>query len=381
MEGKSYFCTPRDVLFFRDGRPMDIDKSKQSNVRNIGHGAEWPRPDHLFSAVMHHLIQDPTAPEGVWYGSVPNLKVVGPYPYKDETHALYLPLPLDWQMEIAALPEGQSNLPKPLTHGFCDKTPGKKHLPRWVSLEVYQRYLKGEESAPLLADNLYVREARVGTTLDPATGASQRVQDRYQSGQYHAEYLRLQPGVRMICAIDQQKKATLSGDSIIMGGQGGTVLLEDGSIDLLATLEALPKGKATRYVRWTLISPALFDAGWYPNWLDEDGRVMIPQNEVLRRPGEKREAFRKRKQAECQCFESAHLIAARIGPAEHFSGWDSEDGIKETQLLVPAGSSYVFECKDEQEAANLVKALSLRPLSDLGPKGLGIGLCSYVKMS
>ena len=51
---------------------------------------------------------------------------------------------------------------------------------------------------------------------------------------------------------------------------------------------------------------------------------------------------------------------------------------KPTELAVPTGSSYVFECATEAEAENLVKVLNLKPLSDLGEKGLGLGVCSYV---
>lgn len=374
-------CTPRDLLFFRDGRPMDVDKSKEANLRNIGHGAYWPRPDHLHSALMHHLIADPTRPEKQWYGSLPDLRVLGPFPCKNAT--LYLPFPLDWDMLIERLPEGMTNLPKPLTHGFCDRTPEKKVNPPWITLTDYASYLEGKDkgkTAPA-KDTLYLMETRTGTTLDPATGASKRIESRTLSGQYTAEYLRLFPDVTLLCSIRQSKRPINDGENVILGGQGGTITLHTAPIDLEATLHNLPKGTPTRYVRWTLITPALFDEGWYPNWLNECGKIMIPQNEILRRAGESREVFRKRKQAESKFFETAHLIAARIGSAQHFSGWDSEDGIKPTQLIVPAGSSYIFECQDESEAEILIKAINLRPLSDLGEKGFGIGLCSYISIN
>lgn len=383
---KTYRLTPRDVLFFRDARPMDVLKKGENEFRPIGHGANWPRPDILHSAVMHELIRNPESPEEEWYGTVPSLKVMGPFPHKNGK--LYLPMPLDWDMMLYQMPkveEGMTDLPKPLTCAFLDRCEGKKKYPEWISLEDYKRYLernvgvgkaKDEVDEPK-SEKLFDRAPRNGITLDRETGASKR-SDSKCSGRYQAEYLELAKGVTMRCEIEQSDVAMPEdGQTMVMGGQGGTVTLTQEG-DLRATLNALPKGNPTCYVRWTLIAPSVFENGWKPNWLNSDGKVMIPQNEVLRRAGEKREAYRKRKQAESQFFDEAHLIAARIGNAIHFSGWDSKEKEKPTLLAVPAGSCYVFKCKDEAEAEALVNALHLKRLSDLGEKGFGIGICSYL---
>ena len=63
MGKTTYEIKPRDLLFFRDARPMDTDKARLGDVFNVGRGANWPRPDHLFSAVIHDLIRDPDAPK------------------------------------------------------------------------------------------------------------------------------------------------------------------------------------------------------------------------------------------------------------------------------------------------------------------------------
>ena len=80
MGKKCFELEPRDVLFFRDGCPMDVDKDRKDDVFNVGHGANWPRPDQLFSAVIHELLRDPNAPENEWYGKVTDLHVTGPFP-------------------------------------------------------------------------------------------------------------------------------------------------------------------------------------------------------------------------------------------------------------------------------------------------------------
>ena len=380
MDALSYELTPRDVLFFRDARPMDTQKRQSTNLRMVGHGANWPRPDLLFSAVIHTLLGDPDKPEVQHYGSVTDLAVRGPFPLREGT--LYLPRPLDWDMKLIPITKETTDLPAPLTHGFLDNTEGKKSLPAWVSTEGYACYLRGETVAGVETKipELYHREPRVGTTLDDTKHTSVRDQNAL-SGQWWMETLRLTPGVSMLCDVRQEKSATLAGHDVRFGGQGGTVRFDavrGASLD--ARLKALPQGTPSRFVRWTLLAPALFMKGWYPNWLDEAGHVMIPMNEVERHPGESRKAWRARAKAELKPFPSAHLIAARIGTPVVFSGWDSLDGAKPTELAVPAGACYVFECADTAEAAKLIEVLHLSQRSDLGEKGFGLGGCSYLHL-
>lgn len=394
MSKISYKITPRDVLFFRDAKPMDVNKSRRDNIFNVGHGANWPRPDILFSAVMHELIRDPIAPEHEMYGKVPDLRVNGPLPILGEM--LYLPMPLDWDMRLVAFNEeiGSTNVPKPLSAGFADRIVQKKDYPQWVSIADYRRYLNGEigsgkkigEADIPAKVNLYCVESRSGTTIDAATGASKRVDGKNDSGQFVAEYLRLEKGVSMICEIESQAADKIQKRNIRFGGQGGLARFESlgGSESLLARLETLPHGNRTRYVRWTLIAPGLFNKGWYPNWLEETaegertGKVMLPMEKVLKQPWESRADYRARMKAESHPFDTARLIAACIGKPVAYSGYDSEKKEKPTSLAVPAGSSYVFECASEEEAAKLVEVLNLKPLSDDGQKGFGYGLCSYV---
>lgn len=393
MGKKCFELDPRDVLFFRDGRPMDVDKDR-TDVFNVGHGANWPRPDHLFSAVIHELLRNPNVPESEWYGKVTDLHVTGPFPTLDGE--VYLPMPIDWDMTLVRFDDGigVTDVAKPLQAGFADRVVEKKAYPRWIGRKDYERYLKGEvgkgksEKEPDEPENvdkkLYGIEPRVGTTFDAATGASRRVESRYESGQYEAEYLRLGKDVRMICEIETEKAEGLSGRMVRFGGQGGMVRFKDAAVDLREKLMALPLGEPSRFVRWTLLTPALFVGGWYPNWLEtsEDGtyigKVMIPMSKVLRRPGESRAAYRARMKEECKPFDTATLIAACIGKAVAFSGYDSLGQEKPTELAVPAGSSYVFECETTEEASKLVETLKLKPLSDLGEKGFGLGICSYV---
>ncbi len=394
MGKTTYEIKPRDLLFFRDARPMDADKARMDNVFNVGHGANWPRPDQLFSAVIHDLIRDPDAAEGAWYGKVPDLRVTGPFPMLGD--ALYLPMPFDWDMHLVAFDSalGATDAPAPLSAGFADRVAEKKSHPKWISSVDYARYLTGdvgrgkgaeETDSPANADERICQcESRLGTTLDAATGAAKRTAGRTESGRYAAEYLRLGSDAKMVCEVETEQTDDLDGRWVRFGGQGGLAKFSAATPSLTERLCALPHGTPTRFVRWTLLTPALFAQGWYPNWLEmtvggvRTGKVMLPMEKVLRHPGESRAAYRARMKAECRPFSTARFIAACIGKPIAFSGYDSRDGEKPTELAVPAGSSFVFECATTEEAQTLVQVLHLKPLSDLGEKGFGLGVCSFV---
>lgn len=393
MQARRYELKPRDVLFFRDGRPMDADKAQKKDVRYIGHGAVWPRPDHLFHGVIHSLLKETP---GATFGSFPSLKVMGPYPVKGDM--LYLPRPLDWDMLIE--PCASTDLPDPLTYGFIDRVDGKKKYPAWITCEDYAKYLRRDERGlydaeeteaddkgekivrkavkfPYADGSLFGTEPRIGTTLDAGTGASKRVKGQHASGQYEGEYLRLQKSVAMWCAVETGKvgmgndatDAPETPRSFVMGGQGGIVTRYETDIDLA---KSLPKPEVeadgAAYVRWTLIAPALFrQTGWLPGWC-KDSRKDVAEAD--------------RKPLGTVMFpgcEGCRLVGACIGKPIYFSGWDAETGIKPTVLAVPQGSVYLFKCADRSNAEALVARLHLQRQSDYGPQGFGIGVCSIVK--
>ena len=384
MQETKYELTPRDVLFFRDGRPMDADKVKKKDVCYIGHGAVWPRPDNLFNAVMHALLNESS---NAGFGDFTSLKVMGPYPVQKDV--LFLPRPLDWDMAIE--PCLDTDLPTPLEYGFIDITEGKKKLPVWVTVSDFKQYLcrkdrevyhgveKGTEEKtvvtfPYSDGDLFGTEVRIGTTLDAMTGASKRLDGQHDSGQYQAEYLRLQKNVSMWCAVETGKigKAKDARDAsempqtIIMGGQGGVVVRRDTELDLVKEFPApAVADDGEVFVRWTLIAPALFlQTGWLPGWCKDSrkdvsdpkplGTVMFPDC------------------GDCK------LVGACIGKAVAFSGWDQINGVKPTVLAVPQGSVYLFRCKGKNAAEALISRIHLQRQSDFGPQGFGIGICSIV---
>jgi hypothetical protein len=153
-----------------------------------------------------------------------------------------------------------------------------------------------------------------------------------------------------------------------MGGQGGIVTRCETDIDLYAMFPAptvLNEGEI--FVRWTLISHALFkQTGWLPGWC-KDSRKDVAESE--------------RKNVGSVMFpdcEGCKLVGACTGKPLVFSGYDTKDGIKPTVLAVPQGSVYLFKCDSAVSANALISRLHLQRQSDDGPKGFGIGICSVV---
>lgn len=375
---------PRDVLFFKDARPMEAS--------DAGRGGHWPRPDQFYNALHHaFLMQWPEMQD--WEGELHTkrgkennssfrfgaLKTIGPFPMKNGE--LYFPMPLDWEMDV--IPLHQTDLPTPLTHGFCAKSREKRRDPQWISRADYEAYLKGD--FPKVEDvdaKLYGVDRNIGIGINAETSTTK------DGAFYQAEYLRLCDGVTLAgeaeCVIKPKRREGMvdvfaredSPKTCIFGGQQGVCTLSIGSGGLL-----WPRFSAvsTCHLRWTLLTPALFCSGWKPGWVADDGKVMLPRKTIKRIPGERREDWKKRQNAETG-FD-AKLIAARIGKPVAFSGWDEQTKApKPTVLAVPAGSSYVFRCASIEEAkalANVLNAPNRR--SDLnGEKGFGIGLCSSI---
>jgi CRISPR-associated protein Cmr3 len=394
----AFTLEPRDLLFLRDARPMAAS--------DAGLGANWPRPDQLWNAIISafhrqwptrqewegngkHTFRDKR--EDIYKGNSKDknadssfrfgaLKTVGPFPRKDNT--LYLPAPLDLGMNL--VPCAGTDLPHPLTHAFLPSKPGKQKPREWLAAADYARYLAGgatfDPSDLSDPSDLYDVERNIGIAIDGET------QTTVDGRLYQAEYLRLRQGLALAfeaeCDLKPRGGNEIADvftradcpDTLVIGGQQGVARLK--------TLNAglrLPKADITTpLLRWTLISPVVFNAGWRPDWVAAGNQVMLPNAE--RAPGMSRAEW-KAHAAAAGGF-TAKLVAARVGKPTAFSGWDLQTGPKPTVLAVPAGSCYVFDCGTAEEARALAAVLSPhRPRSTMfGEKGFGIGLCSSVNL-
>lgn len=429
---------PTDVLFFKDGRPME--------GASTGHGAAWPHP-HVLNAALHAALwrskEDFDSLHEHRFGRsgsfdddrrdrlFGSLQTAGPFPCGSPDprggvpEAWYFPRPADAQdggsaeitlapLDPAAVPGAASSLHEKLRPVVNRRPPSKATPEPWLSAAAYQAYLSGGD-APTPASHLFLKddaihaaEHTVGIGMDPETGT--------QDGEriYSAAYLRMRPGWRLgLAAACADKKG---GDlvkklfpnagartAILVGGQQRTGTVERKTPGRLP-LPVGPEIEGTR-VKWTLLSPAIFPrlpaneakdvpehpGGWLPTWIHPDTL------QVNLRTGPGHNKAKRLRVPEGRPIV-AHLVAAVVPKPLVITGWalkDQDDqgreqpgGARATHLAVPAGAVYYFETGSPEDAAALADALNWhgrttggsgivnRRSSLLGEKGFGLGVCS-----
>lgn len=410
---------PTDVLFFRDGRPMEGSSS--------GHGAAWPMPNVLNSALNHALrrAQDESSRSelhrhtpkrsGCELGServreFGSLKTAGPFPVNARGSWLFpRPADADRRASSAITYTPLSNTPagasSSLHPGLKPVTPlnppSKAKAEPWWSAEAYKAYLTAGSSPDVshyIEDaDIFAAEHNIGIGIDPATGS--------QDGEsfYSASYLRLKEehAIGMICeCLDRGRDGGVANidliarsfpnssavTHIIAGGQQRTCsVIRETPSDL-----PLPRGveiTGTR-VRWVLLTPAIFPhiaaseknptkhpGGWLPSWIHAKTlEVCLKDPAESARRAEGRIAWRKRVAA-LPAIDST-LVAATVPRAIPVTGWalhdanekidstDAPGGARATHLAVPAGSVYYFECGSKEAATQLATALNWHHAGD-----------------
>jgi CRISPR-associated protein Cmr3 len=415
---------PSDVLFFKDGRPMDGASS--------GQGAAWPLPnvlDAALHAALHrsgHASHSHTSKRSgaeldrERNNSFGSLQTASPFPVSPEG-SWYFPRPADadelgssstTHHPLNNLPSGcSSSLSKGLMPVINSRPPSKEKAEPWLSKDAYQAYLNGytfSDKAHFLRDqDIYAAEHNIGIAIEPDKGTT------IDGAFYSASYLRLKNNwhIGMIASCmdkgeqgnkpdnDLIAKTFLNSghiNHIIAGGQQRTCSV------LRSSPESLPfpigPEISGNLVRWTLLTPAIFPeitgknthtGGWLPTWINPDTHQDPFEVMLLDGPG--KNAAQRRKVAEGKRIE-AKLVAAMITRPIAVTGWSlghshSEFGAKSIHLAVPAGSVYYFQCVDNLAAKKLAHALNWhgdtpgteiknRRSTILGEKGFGIGVCS-----
>jgi CRISPR-associated protein Cmr3 len=245
-------------------------------------------------------------------------------------------------------------------------------------------------------------ESRPGVGIDPKTHSNQK------SIFFAGEYLRLKQNAGLTGFAECVSRGEDNRDHdmleimlegkknlpLLFGGQRGVAYLE--AKRLPAPFSRDISHIQGRFLKWILLSPAVFVNGlktnvaahggenvdgWLPGWIqkgdDDEWQVQL-KNRPERQPGERRDAWRERLNAEPPI--GAKLMAACLGKPRHFSGWRILDGVSNeparTWMAVPEGSVYYFECDSEEESRKLAAQLHGQTKSDmLGEQGFGFGVC------
>ncbi len=316
----AYTITPEDILFFRDGRPMETAG---------GHGARWPEPSVIFDALhaaLHRAFpnaqswehphrygrssdRDMSRPRAQRFGS---LATAGPFPrlkdglwlFPSPADATAATEPTTWLLRPIVKDHSdqpdRSDLPCPLHYPVASFAPPTKDTPLpWWSAKAWQAYLTGnlpDRAEQFTDDDIFAREWHTGIAIDPATGTTGHGEAAGKI--YSAQYLRLRQGVSMgIHATmpmkngqPDQREERISqlfpaNRTLIVGGQQRVCqveeILDSGQpVSLDKLLPVSPPITGTR-VKWVLLSPAVFPAiqpdqeknisahpgGWLPNWV------------------------------------------------------------------------------------------------------------------
>lgn len=420
-----YLLQPLDVLFFRDARPMAAGQG-------TGHGCRLPLPSTLHEALRtallerwggrpaphahsrnHFIKRAATTPVPVAHVAFQSLRLCGPFLYgararqTDETpaewdavpeahkkKALRLPLPMDVVaaelQHLVTLQLREDPSAKPLKMLPVSPAAPTKDTPAgfWTP-DQFAAYLRGDSAhdfRPLSASALYEPEHRVGIEIDGNTFTAR------QGQLYAATYLRPARHMRFWFSAEIADRrrteeidllATL--ELLLLGGERRLARLERGEHTprLDPTVLPAPNFHALNYrqVKWVMLTPAIFAGGWLPGWIDPQSFEVqlrrVDRHERAARRKARRNGERFNLEADAAQPIRARLVSVCLGRAQPITGWDlANDTAKPTQLAVPAGSVFYFECHTPQDAAALAEALHLRSRSDvLGEKGYGLGAC------
>ncbi|MEW5822122.1 MAG: type III-B CRISPR module-associated protein Cmr3 [Cyanobacteriota bacterium] len=147
---------------------------------------------------------------------------------------------------------------------------------------------------------------------------------------------------------------------IKMGGEGKAVKyedLKDRQPDFTLSDEAKKKIQENKNFKLYLSTPAIFENGWLPSWINENSlKGIIPNTNT-----------------------EVQLLTAAIGKPVSIGGWDIKRGCPKTmRKAVPAGSVYYFELI-EGNVEDLIK-INSKSISDHNAKqGFGIAYVGAVK--
>lgn len=405
---------PDDILFLKDGRPMEASRS--------GSGDHFPNPHVLHSALLAALHRANGSSD---FGKrrFGGLRSAGPFPVLSASSEWLMPRPADLSggglnPDLFPSPEARE-LDSSLTvkcglYPLLSTRPASKDTPmEWIRSGSYRNYLEGStepgDGSPFVASaDLFSSDHTIGIGMDPFSGTTRK------GAFYSAARLRLREGVELGALaechetgddrdIDRLEGLFTENGRIRIGGESRVCKVRMSPVTR-PQLPLAPETTGSR-IKWVLLTPAVFPdsspregrqgeshpGGWLPGWVNPESLgVMLKSGPVERQSGESRAVWRKRVSA----LEPipARLVAAAIKRPQPITGWKlpggdgGRGGARSTLLAVPAGSVYYFEAENETAARELAAQLNWHGTGDgtrvinrrstlFGEKGFGLGVC------
>jgi CRISPR-associated protein Cmr3 len=344
---------PLDPLFFRDGRPFTMGEDDWTT------SAFPPSPGVIYGALRsiyfsHHPDQlslaqtdaDPTAK--LRLNSV--YLLAGSNPGSEQP---LFPFPLDIVQVTKNIKEALPCRPLvleprdgiatgyPLSWILVSREQGKDvQTPDncLIDQTALKEYLLGEREKYKAVEmgNYICREPKVGIARDPSTSAAQE----------HKLYRVIMHRLKQMCIGVEYEGLDLPAEGFMrLGGEARAAYYTQ----LSAESVSLQIPAETKLFKLYLSTPAFFDGGWRPGWIDPPGYSGSKDGIKVQ------------------------LLAAATGKPQSIGGFDVKQGIpKKMRRAVPAGSVYYFKILDGQ-MADAVKVFDRQSISESrSEEGFGI---------
>lgn len=354
--------TPFDTLFFRTGRPFTAGENAWAE------GVFPPFPSTLYGAVRSSMLfrrgnlkdfydgkyhQDLGTPE-----SEGSLEIVGLLLYKDE---VLLRAPLDLVLVYNKKLEPLKFCTKPSLFvssynlqniliwqkkEIVDESHG------WLSLIDFCSYLKNKEKSysAMRIDDLFHYEHKIGIARNKETLTSK------EGYFYRIPLVRLKSGVSLVAEVEGLSDFPEEG-IIQLGGEcrGAFFTKIDDPIKLLRELTF---NFENGLFKICLATPAIFEKGWIPKWVDESNFEGLYNGIELK------------------------LLGCALGKSLSVGGWDiAKNRPKSMRKAVPAGSVYYFKILNSSGAQEIKQAFHLKNISDVNPtEGFGLAIIGEVNL-
>jgi CRISPR-associated protein Cmr3 len=361
----SILIEPRDPLIFRDARPAEASLP----IRSL----DWPLPSSVIGAIRTRLGRL-TGYDAEAVERLKSIEHIGPVLAirKNDEWELAFPAPAD---ALLFAGEGGTEVvrlrPRPLNataNEGCDVPRGLAPLfgareqkttqgpPFWTACATRDWLAGKTPEARSLGPDKFVRQRRIHLEIEPTTFAAK--EGRLFTTEGLEFTLKDADGGKQSAAICSQIRTTDSTWAPLeaLAPLGGERRLAYWSEPDIQWPEPPPELAATELIRLQLITPAAFEDGWKPGWLNDANRGSPPEHPDL----------------------ILELVGAAAQRAVPHSGWDltkpARRAQKPARFLAPAGSVYFFKASRKIDA----RPLWLRSICD-DPQdrrdGFGVVLC------
>ncbi|MEN3047089.1 MAG: type III-B CRISPR module-associated protein Cmr3, partial [Candidatus Hydrothermales bacterium] len=265
--------TPNDTLFFRTGRPFSMGSETWAE------STFPPHPSTIYGALRTFLLFQRGDLKSFKEKGYPDIgspyekgsmKIIGPFIGKDET--IFSPTPFDLVRFNEKLVYYLKNINKPKIFISDYKLDdlllfsGKEKVENFngfIDELLLKSYLEGREKSFFLPKNeLYSLEPKIGIARERVTLTSK------EGYLYRATMVRLNRGVSIYVKVlnaDLPKSGILQ-----LGGEGKTAYFEELKNNPLENLEKIDIKLTEGFFKLYLATPAIFEKGWIPKWIDEN---------------------------------------------------------------------------------------------------------------